>query len=226
MSLPNPYYQDDYVTIYHGDCRELIPNIGYVDLTLTDPPYGINGGTGGTSKARGRGNYTDDFEDTKEYIRDICAPAVEECLKVSKGMIVTPGNKNLCLYPQPNSFGCLYQPQSAGMQRWGWCDSQPIFYYGISPKQGLLAEPCSFKSVRNDDTKNGHPCPKPYMIWAKLLEKGMPDRGGTVFDPFMGSGTTLRAAKDRQWLSIGIDISEEYCEIAANRMAQEVFDFT
>ena len=71
---------------------------------------------------------------------------------------------------------------------------------------------------------NGHPCPKPLktMKWAVNLGSEPND---TILDPFMGSGTTLRAAKDLGRKAIGIEIEEAYCEIAANRMAQEVFAF-
>ena len=66
---------------------------------------------------------------------------------------------------------------------------------------------------------NGHPCPKPITLYKKLLNI-MPV--GIVIDPMMGSGTTLRAAKDCGRAAIGIDLSERYCEIAAKRLAQEV----
>jgi DNA modification methylase len=72
--------------------------------------------------------------------------------------------------------------------------------------------------------KNGHPCPKPEKSWAWLVNK-VATREMTVLDPFMGSGTTMRVCKDLNIKSIGIEMSEEYCEIAANRMRQEVFNF-
>lgn len=225
--MDKPYYQDDYVTLYCGDSLKLVEAIGPVDLVLTDPPYGINGGRGGASKARGRGNYSGRFtvdDDTPEFVRNVAVPVIKKCIEISRAVVVTPGNKNLCLYPQPDSFGCLYQPQANGAQRWGWCDAQPIFYYGVSPLQGVRLEPCSFKSVTNDDCDYDHPCPKPYGVWARLLKKCIGD-WQVVMDPFAGSGTTLRAAKDMCRKAIGIEINERYCEIAAKRMGQEVFNF-
>ena len=73
--------------------------------------------------------------------------------------------------------------------------------------------------------QNGHPCPKPFKAWLWLVQK-MCSPKGTVLDPFMGSGTTLRAAKDLGRSAIGIEIEESYCEIAANRLRQQVMDFT
>jgi DNA modification methylase len=227
-----PYYSEDGITIYHGDCREILPDLGPVDLTLTDPPYGIRGGSGGTSKQRAKGNYGKceyvgvftSEHDTPEYIAEVVVPVVEALRELSKAVIVTPGCKNFSLYRQPDSFGCMWQPAASGAQRWGWADSQPIFYYGISPVQGQYLSRCSFKVCESDECDNGHPCPKPLSFWKKLLQKGCID-GASVLDPFMGSGTTLRAAKDLGRQAIGIEIEEKYCEIAAKRLAQKVLDF-
>ncbi len=220
-----PYYQDEWVTIYNADCRDVLPTLDKVDLVLTDPPYGIQGGTGGTSRQRGRGMYKGAFtseDDTPEFIERVVVPVIRMCIEISTAVIATPGCKNFSMYPQPDSFGTIFQPQSAGAQRWGWTDSQPIFYYGKSPLQGKRLEPCSWtvtEQVRGID----HPCPKPISFWRKLLQKGMAGNG-TVLDPFMGSGTTLRAAKDLNRKAIGIEIEERYCEIAAKRMSQLVME--
>ena len=225
-----PYYQDPAVTIYHGASQEIIPLLDQrFDLTFTDPPYGINGGRGGTSRERGRGNYEGAFtveDDTPEFIETVVVPIIRLCLVISRSVVCTPGNKNFCLYPQPTSFGCLWQPAGAGAQRHGWADSQPIFYYGEGPFQGVKLEACSFEVRGADECDNGHPCPKPYKLWSQMLRKGLGDWTGPVLDPFMGSGTTLRAAKDLGRKAVGIEINEAYCEIAAKRMGQEVLNFT
>jgi site-specific DNA-methyltransferase (adenine-specific) len=71
---------------------------------------------------------------------------------------------------------------------------------------------------------NGHPVPKPLGVWKWLMTRGSVNTGETILDPFMGSGTTLRAAKDLGRKAIGIELEERYCEIAARRCAQEVLD--
>jgi site-specific DNA-methyltransferase (adenine-specific) len=229
MSL-KPYYGPHAgITIYHGDSSLLLasPSIPRCDLFLTDPPYGINGGRGGTSHLRARGAYEGSFtsdDDTPEYLRVVVVPVIICAIGLCDGGILTPGNKNFCLYPQPESLGMMWQPQGTSAQRWGWADAQPIFYYGISPTQGKYLDRCSFKVTENDQCDNGHPCPKPYSIWSKLLAKGS-EEGDTVLDPFMGSGTTLWAAKQLGRKAVGIEIEERYCEIAAKRLSQEVFDF-
>ena len=70
-----------------------------------------------------------------------------------------------------------------------------------------------------------HPTQKPVEIVAPLLQYACPS-GGLILDPFMGSGTTLVAAKQLGRRAIGIEISREYCDIAIERLAQSVFDFS
>lgn len=207
-------------TLYLGDCLEILPTLDPVDAVVTDPPYGINGGRGGTSKKRGRGMYEGAFtheDDTPEFIRTVAVPAINACISMSTAVILTPGNKNFCLYPQPDSFGSMYQPQSTGAQRWGWCDSQPIFYYGKSPVQGLRLEACTYRVTTNDDCDWDHPCPKPLSFIKKMVAKGS-RIDDFVLDPFMGSGTTGVACMNLGRKFIGIEIEPKYFEIACERI--------
>jgi DNA modification methylase len=167
-----PYYDQDGITIYHGDCRDILPTLAPVDLVLTDPPYGIDGGVG-LGAERGHGE----------------------------------------------SFGAFYQPAAIGLQSFGNLDAQPIFYYGTAGG-GRMGKPCSYVLTEQPE-QNGHPCPKPLKAWRKLLAN-VSEPSQTILDPFMGSGTTLRAAKDLGRRAIGIEINEEYCEIAVKRLAQGV----
>jgi DNA modification methylase len=215
-----PYYSDDAVTIYHGDAREIVPMLGPVDVVLTDPPYGIEGSSGPVNLARGKGNYGAAFHDGPAYIRDVIVPIVSGLIRSVPCVVLTPGNRCLSSYPQPDSFGAFYQPASSGLQVFGNADAQPIFYYGKNALGRNMGVPCSYVLTEAPQA-NGHPCPKPLRAWRMLLSN-ISREGQTVLDPFMGSGTTLRVAKDLGRKSIGIDIEERYCEIAARQCAQEV----
>lgn len=211
-----PYYQQDGITIYHGDCRDVLPTLGAFDVVLTDPPYGIDGGRSG-GIARGKGDYVANFSDTPDYIASVVVPVVVSLIERVPCVVLTPGNRCLSSYPQPSSFGTFYQPAAVGLQSFGNLDSQPIFYYGTAGG-GRMGKPCSFVLTETPE-KNGHPCPKPYSAWRRLLVT-VSAHGHRVLDPFMGSGTTLRAAKDLGMVAIGIEIEERYCEIAAERLRQ------
>jgi len=219
-----PYYQDDAVTIYHGDSRELLtPDFQMVDATITDPPYGVELGSR-PNNGRERIGYTQ-FADTPDFIKNTVIPIISMCIVLSKRVVVTPGTRNCFKYPEPNEIGAVFNPAGAGMGRWGFTCFQPILYYGKDPNPGHWT-PNSFQtSALSEAEADEHPCPKP-LAWMNWLVKKGSLEGETILDPFMGSGTTLRAAKDLGRKAIGIEIEERYCEIAAKRMAQEVFNFT
>ena len=220
-----PYYEHADITIYHGDCREILPTLPKCDLLLTDPPYGINGGVGGDSRKFGKGKYGSDlWEDTPDYIRAAVIPAIRCALEVCARGIVTCGSRNIAIYPPPDDIGCFWMPASCTHGPWGFNNFQPVLYYGRDPRSGIGSWPSGL-SVTEASEKNGHPCPKPYKAWSWLLKKGSILGGETILDPFMGSGTTLVAAKNLGRKAIGIEIEEKYCEIAAKRLSQEVFDF-
>ena len=217
-----PYYEDSSVTIYHGDSRTMLDAIE-CDCVLTDPPYGIEKSSGTINKLRGKGNYGGGFHDSPEYVREVVGEVIRRCI-AKWPVVVTPGNKCLMMYPQPDSFGCFFQPASVGLQVWGNADAQPILYYGKNPTKRNMGTPCSYTLTESPE-KNGHPCPKPIGIWKRIM-CNVTLENMTILDPFMGSGTTLRAAKDLGRKAVGIEIEERYCEIAARRMQQEVLQFT
>jgi DNA modification methylase len=218
-----PYYEDGSVTIYHGRCQDLLDTIGPVDVALTDPPYGIDGGSGsGVSARRARGDYASDFPDDRAYIANRVVPIICLLCRIAPCVVVTPGNRNLDLYPRAQSFGAFYQPAAVGLQTFGNLDAQPILYYGKNSRPNM-GTPCSYVLTEAPEA-NGHPCPKPLGAWKRLLSN-VSLSGQTILDPFMGSGTTLVAAKYSDRKAIGIEIEERYCEIAAKRCAQEVLDF-
>jgi site-specific DNA-methyltransferase (adenine-specific) len=211
-----PYYQDNAVTIYLGDCREILPQIEPVDLVLTDPPYGISykhSGAGLMSTVRHSEAVTGDDKifDAKfllEYSEVIIWGANHFCHSL-------PQDKGRWLIW--DKADGRHDIDSFGDAELGWHSigrAARIFRYAW---KGV----CCVK-VGEDNGNRYHPTMKPQglMRWCISLSKST----GTILDPFMGSGTTLRAAKDLGRKAIGIEIEEKYCEIAARRMSQEVLN--
>tara|TARA_Y100000310_G_scaffold191335_1_gene191313 strand:- start:140 stop:808 length:669 start_codon:yes stop_codon:yes gene_type:complete len=217
--MADPYYQDNHATIYLGDCREILPQFGQIDAVVTDPPYGV--GLGKIKSAIGKTGYTQ-VDDTRENVRNVVIPIVYECIRLATCVLITPGPAALFDYPEPDNLGCIYFPSGSGRNSWGFTCSQPLLYYGVDPylKNGLGGRADSFQCTEISD-KNGHPCPKPIKLMVALVNR-VSLSGNTILDPFMGSGTTLRAAKDLGRKAIGIEIEEKYCEIAVERLRQEV----
>jgi site-specific DNA-methyltransferase (adenine-specific) len=206
-----PYYADDLVTIYHGDCREWQ---GSADVLITDPPYGVDFIGKATKHTAADGGYTTDDDAA------IGPEVISGLLPLVKRAAVFPGIRQMFRYPEPWDVGCVYCPSGAGRGRWGWTMFNPVLFYGKRPTNGSY--PASITSFATaDDLADGHPCPKP-MRWMTWLVGLASLPGETVLDPFAGSGTTLMAAKDLGRHAIGIEIEERYCEIAATRCSQEV----
>jgi len=231
LELPdNPYYQDDAVIIYNADCRETLPSLPKVDLVLTDPPYGV-GLEAKRAKLRGggvqvrKGSYS--FEDSPEYLKSVVIPVIELCRKLAKAVVVTPGTRNLWLYPPSEDMGCFFSAASTGMGKWGFTCMQPILYYGKDPylAEGLGSRAnSSGQTYPNDANTFDHPCAKPIRMMLWLVNRtSLPNQ--SIVDPFMGVGSTLVAAKQLNRKCIGIEIEEKYCEIAAKRCYQSVMNF-
>jgi site-specific DNA-methyltransferase (adenine-specific) len=194
--------------IYNADCRDILPHLESVDLVLTDPPYGI-GEDGGRFRDR-KGGYhrvlpkmgwdkePPDFETFKLF------------LNVGKEQLVWGGN--YFTDKLPVSRGWLYWDKMMGGD---FSDGELAW----TSKDMVLK---SF-SFCNKVAGKEHPTQKPLelILWCFSF---FPETK-SILDPFMGSGTTLRAAKDLGRKAIGIEIEEKYCEIAVKRLQQEVLKF-
>jgi site-specific DNA-methyltransferase (adenine-specific) len=224
MSLPLPYYQDSAVTIYHADCREILPLLAF-DVLVTDPPYGVNlGNHGGAKDGRKdhvlvKGRYAS-YDDTPENFAGIVVPVIFAAVAKAKRAAVFCAGHMAWSLPRADAIGGVFLPAATGRCAWGYNSFAHCLLYGAAPDLNLGARPTGIKSTATAGY-NGHPCPKPetWMTWAVSLVSKDSD---VVLDPFAGSGTTLRAAKDLGRKAIGIEIEERYCEIAARRMEQEV----
>ncbi len=192
-----PYYDHAGITIYHGDCREILPHVSG-DVIIADPPYGI-----------GKANW--DIMLRPESWLPLAiniAPVALFC-----------GIRGIYDYPKPDWmmawFRCASTQRSGSLK--GFNNWEPILLYGIT---SLANDVLRFHNQKECDD---HPTVKPLGLIHSLIQR-LPD--GVVVDPFSGSGTTLRAAKNCGRQAIGIEIEEKYCEIAARRLSQEVLDFT
>jgi DNA modification methylase len=191
-----------------------------VDACITDPPYGIEGGSGTINLQRAKGSYLTAFSDSPDYIRNVVVPVICNCIEIAPTVVVTPGNKNMMRYPQPDSFGCFYQPASVGLQVFGNADAQPIFYYGKNGTRKNCGKPCSY-ILTESPTPNGHPCPKPQDVWTRLVVNTTAD-DCTILDPFAGSGTTGVACIRTGCKSILIELERKYCDIIVQRLEREL----
>lgn len=193
-----PYYQDSAVTIYHGDCREWA---GTWEVLVTDPPYGLNLATLLWPSRRGH-----------------LEPAAWDSEAADLAGLVD--HRPACIWGG-NYFPL---PLSRGWMVWLKPDAAPSMgdaeLAWTNLDQNVRAIIHSIAATNGE--RVAHPTQKPIVVMKWCLA-GMPE--GLVFDPFAGSGTTLRAAKDLGRKAIGIEIEERYCEIAARRCAQEVIDF-
>lgn len=248
-----PYYQDDAATIYHGDCMEVMPQIrdASVDVVVTSPPYNMGlvpGGNGrgmyrpGASNKAGRfrdgyGIHTDDLEQTDydEWQR-VC---LAEMWRVSSKAVfynhrprVEHGKLRV-----PLSFDFGPAPVLRQIVTWdrGTGIDVNLRAYCTRGEWIMVFAHDDFKLVSHsasgtgdvwrlgmENKPFGHPAPFPKSLPGTVI---FTTGAQSVLDPFMGSGTTLRAAKDAGISAIGIEIEERYCEIAAQRCAQEVLDF-
>lgn len=219
-----PYFASDdgRHVIYCGDCLEIMPQLeaGSVDAVVTDPPYGVGLKERRTKHTVRQGQYDAAFEDTPEYVSTVCASAIVYCRDTFGRVVLTCGTRNLFKYPEPDDLGCIFVPEGAGRGRWGFTCSQPILYYGKSPylSNGMGGRPTSFE-IHATAEDNGHPCPKPVLYMTRLVTAASLEEE-CVLDPFCGSGTTLVACVKTNRRSIGIEISEQYCEIAKRRLLE------
>lgn len=215
-----PYYEQDGIVIYHGDCRDVLPLFPPANAVITDPPYGVELGKRTGSTKYGNEPYAS-IEDTPTFIETVCVPVIRECIAVSRNVVLTPGNRCAWLYPNPDDIGVWWNPASTTRGRWGFSMVNAlILFYGKDPHNvGRGMRPISLTGHYDSVDGIDHPCPKPmrFALW-------MVDRASiatdTILDPFCGSGTFLVAAKQLGRKAIGIEIEERYCEIAAERLRQ------
>jgi site-specific DNA-methyltransferase (adenine-specific) len=248
-----PYYADDTVTIYHGDCREILPTLGLVDLIFTSPPYNLGVTTGGgfghgtnwngkwarAAHVGGIGNGYDAHADAmpladyEAWQRDVLRACWAQL--TDRGAIFynhKPRVQAKTLWTPLELNPGLPIRQIIIWARAGGMNFAPTHYCSthewivVFARDGFRLKSRAASGIGDvwrvpQDGDNDHPAPFPIGLPGRAIESTSPR---LVVDPFMGSGTTLRAAKDAGIPAVGIDTSERYCEIAARRCAQDVLD--
>ena len=227
MSL---YYQDDYVTLYHGDCltehREWLD----ADVLVTDPPYGIGwtanaawknaNGVGG-HRSTGQATSIANDLDTKARDHALTMWGDKPALVFGDVLKYRPaGAVHMLIYAKPIDAGI--RGARAGRRK----DVEAIYMIGpwvvgVGGKSSVIRTGSLVAGPSGVSTRSGHPHAKPLDVMGELICLA----DGVVADPFAGSGSTLVAARNLGRKAIGVELEEKYCEIIAKRLDQQVIDF-
>ena len=250
-----PYYDHAGVTIYHGDCSDVLPHIEGVDVVVTSPPYNVlhtlpekgtgtwgkSGGGAGFLRAHHQRGYDDKMNESEyqKWQNDIFAS-----IPCNDGASLFYNHQirwvaGVCVHPvrwfTPTGWHMRQEiiwNRGGGMmlnarmfvrfderllwfvrgKKWKWNQAS----VGLSTIWNIVRE--------QQQQGKLHPVAYPKAIPSRCIS-ATADPGDVVLDPFMGSGTTLVAAKELRCKAIGIEIEEKYCEIAAKRLSQEVLKF-
>lgn len=246
-----PYYSDEWVTLYHGDCREVLPTLGLVDAIITDPPYSSGGmyradrATATVSKyqishetTRSYGAFSGDNRDQRSFEKWVDDWA-SMCLKLvgeGGGLGVFIDWRNVaCVIDAVQVAGWVYR----GLTPWhkgtdlrpnkGWFRRNVEFIVWGSAGPLITGPQVEEKTydglfvARVNDGDKQHQTGKPVSLMEHMLS--IRPEWRRYLDPFAGSGSTLVAAKRLGLQAIGIELDERYCEIAAKRLDQGVLDF-
>lgn len=212
------YYSHKGIQIYLGDYLKLTIKHEPINLLLTDPPYNAKN-IGPNKRVFSKGPMQLPENEYKKF----CNSWFNKYKLISKNVVFTPGIANICFYPQPYWVICWHKPASVSYNRMGGYNAwEPIFVYGKMPKTKRLGQDYLLYNTLNfsKGPEKNHPCPKPLNLIEKLVDI-FSNVGDLIFDPFMGSGTTLLAAKRLGRKAIGIEMNKEYCDIAIQRLGQE-----
>jgi site-specific DNA-methyltransferase (adenine-specific) len=213
------YYQDKYVTLYLGDCLEVTEWLS-ADVLVTDPPYGIAYKSGGMSNA---------------INPQIMSIRNDEALNARDKALDLWGSKPGLVFgswrmerPVNTKHRLIWYKKNAlpGMRATPWFNAdEEIYVIGSGfigkPEQNVYVTSTRQDGAYGEVAQTGHPTPKPVGLMERLIEK----TSGTIADPFAGSGATLLAARNLGRQVIGVELEEKYCELIANRLAQQTFEF-
>ena len=212
----SPYYDHDGITIYHGDCREILPLLGPFDLALSDPPYGVSARTdnlssGGRGKWRVRHDYPPVAGDDQPF-----DPAL--ILAAARSHVLWGANNYASRLPD-SLFWLAWDRVTDGTDS---TNLELAWVNGLDRRSVRIFRHqwCGVRRASENGARPMHPTQKPVALMSWCL--GFFPEARTVVDPYMGSGPVAKACKDRGLRYVGIELVEKYCELAVGRLAQGV----
>lgn len=224
MKVVKPYFEQDGISIYYGDCREVLPTLAVCDLLLTDPPYGI-----GLDMVLKHGTSQKSIHEDADWNDQIPSP---ECFALmhekSREQIIWGCNYFASRVHIPAVGRIVHDKQlciEGTALRWSEADiascslQKRITIFRYRWNGNVQGDTINWNNTGDD--RRVHPTQKPISLMNYCIER-YSEPGDLILDPYVGSGTTLVAAKRAGRRAIGIEISERYCEVAANRLAQGV----
>lgn len=179
-------------------------------LCLTDPPYGIE-------------ESYESYSDTAANLKAIIGAFLPIARSVADVVLLTSGNRHHRQYPDPDWTLAWVCPAGTGCGPWGFCCWQPVLAYGKDPylSRGMGSRPDCYSKSESADNSLEHPCPKPIGVWMWFMSRGSADANDIVYDPFLGSGTTLIAAHRLTRRCFGMEIEPRYADVCLRRAEAE-----
>lgn len=198
-----------------GNCIDVMQSMPdkSVDCIITDMPYGVGVDFG-------------DYRDNVENLEALIDVALPEMRRVAHRTIITPGVRNMYLYPEPTwTLAWCFGGGARG--RWGFNHWQPVLAYGADPLHRLSMVHTDVVRANNAtlEARIEHPCPKPLPFMRKLINRVAPSPADTILDPFLGSGTTGVAAVQLGHDFVGVELHGDYLVLAERRIAAARPDF-